>query len=472
MTRWVYVHFPHLLLDYQQALNPPEQAQRAHALIESHAARRIIVQANNTALQAGIELGMADVLASTLAPNLALSCYDEAQERRVILQLAQVLYQDIAQIVVYPPQGLLCEVRSLVRLHGSYQAVVERLQTRMQQWPLRYCLSSGYSPLAARLLARAATPVMSEQREEIQQAIAALPIQHSGLPVSHIEKLVNVGFLSVGDLLRRPRAELGVRFGRAVMTYMAELAGEFMPPQAFYQPPDKFDEKVELTSEVCRWTQLLFPLKRLLQQAESFLQIHQWSTRALVIRAHHRQGPSTQVSIQFAHAVWQQNDLLQLSQLHLERQQLREPVLALSVRLQRPEPRQAQATQLLAGATPQHDQLGALVSRLQARLGEHGVQRVTYTNDWRPERQGGLQPWQAEPVAQPLKQQRPCWFLPQEQPIDRQQWQLQWGPERIVSGWWDAKPIKRDYYIAVDQSQRQGWIFQSQQGWYLHGWFS
>ncbi|CUA88821.1 Y-family DNA polymerase [Pseudidiomarina woesei] len=472
MNRWVYLHFPHLLLDYQLALQPPEQSRYPHALLESHAARRTLVQANQTALQAGIKLGMADVLASTLAPNLRVHSYSQAQEKRVITQLAQVIYQDIAQIVLYPPQGLLCEVRSLVRLRGGYDAVVARLRSRVEQWPLRYCLSSGYSPLVAKLLAEAASPIISHDREAVQQAIAALPITYSGLAAVHIEKLYNVGFTSVGDLLKRPRAEIGVRFGRAVMNYMAELSGDFKPPQAFYHPPDKFDEKVELTSEVSSWGQLLFPLKRLLQQAESFLQSHQWSTRALVIRAHHRQGPATQVPIQFAHAVWQQNDLLQLCQLHLERQQLRQPVLALSIGLQRPESRQAKSTELLAGAPSADDQLSALVSRLQARLGEQSVQSVCYNDDWRPERQGRIQPWQQGQKQQPLKQQRPCWLLPQVQPIDRQQWQLQWGPERIVSGWWDAQPIRRDYYIAVDKAQRQGWIFHSQQGWYLHGWFS
>ena len=472
MNTWVYLHFPHLLLDYQQALQAPEAQQQPYALVASHAAKRTIVQANASALEAGIELGMADVLASTLAPDLQVHSYTLVQEQRVITQLAQVLYQDIAQIVVHPPQGLLCEVRSLVRLHGGYQAVIARLQARLQQWPLRYCLSSGYSPLAARLLAEAGCSVISEASEPVQQAIAALPITHSGLPAHHIEKLSHVGFMHIGDLLQRPRAEVGVRFGRALMAYMAELVGEFKPPQVFYHPPEKFDEKVELASEVVSWAQLLFPLKRLLQQAESFLQSHQWGVHALVIRAHHRQGLSTQVPIQFAHAVWQQSDLLQLSQLHLERQQLREPVVALSVRLQRPEPRHAQSAQLVAGATERHDQLGALVSRLQARLGEQQVQSVSYAADWRPERQGTTQPWQVAQPVQAIKQQRPCWLLNEVQPIHRQHWQLQWGPERIVSGWWDANPIQRDYYIAVDQTQRQGWIFHSQQGWYLHGWFS
>jgi protein ImuB len=67
---------------------------------------------------------------------------------------------------------------------------------------------------------------------------------------------------------------------------------------------------------------------------------------------------------------------------------------------------------------------------------------------------------------------RPLWLLEPEQSIDPQHWQLQWGPERLASGWWDDAPCQRDYYIALDQQHRQGWIFHSQQGWFVHGWFT
>lgn len=472
MNAWLYLHFPSLLLDYQLALQAPEVHNTPCALIKTLATRRIVVQANDAARAQGVKVGMAEVLASTLAPELKLREYQPERESAVLKQLAQVLYQDIAQIVLHPPQGMLCEVRSLIRLHGGYSGVLGRIQHRLAQWPLGYIMSSGYSPLAAQLLAEADSAVLSAEVAPIKAAVAQLSIQQSGLPAQHIEQLRNVGMLLLGDVLQRPRAELGVRFGRAMTIYLAELAGEITQPQDFYQPPARFDESVELVAEVTRWPQLLFPLKRLLQQLESFLQIHQWSTRALIIRAHHRQGPATQVPIRFAHAVWQLADLLNLSQLHLQRQQLSEPVLTLSVCVRRPEPRQTKHTQMFNEDKKEPGSVPQLVSRLQARLGERAVQSPRLQDDWRPEQQGSLQCWQAQPKSTKIAVQRPCWLLKQAEPIERHQWQLQWGPERIASGWWDANPIQRDYYIALDQWQRQGWIYQSSQGWFLHGWFS
>lgn len=472
MNAWLYLHFPHLLLDYQLALQPPEAAVKPHALVHTVAARRTLVQANQAALQQGVEVGMADVLASTLVPELSLNEHDRLRESAMLTQLAQVLYQDIAHIVLHPPQGMLCEIRSLLRLHQGFHGVLARIQARLEQWPLRYCISSGYSPLAAKLLAQSQYALLTSEVGVAKAAVAQLPIEQSGLPGQQIARLRDVGLLTLGSVMQRPRAELGVRFGRAITLYLAELAGELAPPQDFYHPPARFDERVELAAEVATWPQLLFPLKRLLQQVESFLQSHQWSTRALLIRAHHRHGPPTQVAIQFAHAVWQQADLLSLSQLHLERQQLHAPVLELSVRVQRPESRQAKRSQMFAEVNEHADSLNELVSRLQARLGESKVQSTQLQDDWRPERHGAIQAWQQTEVANANAVQRPCWLLPQVEPIHLHQWQLQWGPERIVSGWWDNAPIQRDYYVAIDAQQRQGWIYHSDKGWFLHGWFS
>lgn len=477
MNAWLYLHFPHLLLDYQQALQPPEAAVVPTALIQTRARQQQVVQANLAALQQGIRLGMADVLASTMCPQLQLRPYQEAQEHRVLTQLAQVLYQDIGHLVLTPPHGLICEVRSMVQLHRGFHGVVQRLHQRLQQWPLRYLLSSGYSPLAAQLLGWAGCPVVSEHATEVKQALWRLPIECSGLPAEQIAKLRDVGLVTVGALLQRPRAELGERFGGALLHYLAALTGELIPPQSPYHPPDRFDEKIELVAEAQSWPQVMFPLKRLLQQVEGFLESHQWSTRGLLIRAHHRDGSTTQIKVRLARPTWQQGELLQLSQLHLTRQQLAQPVLALSVRVLQPEPRQAVATSLIAQPATKTDELTGLIGRLQARLGEHKVQQLHTAMDWRPEYQGQLQPWQAT-AGQPQVTQRmprlrrPYWLLAQAQPILRQQWQLQWGPERIVSGWWQADTIQRDYYIAVDRQYRQGWIYHCSDGWFLHGWFS
>jgi protein ImuB len=48
------------------------------------------------------------------------------------------------------------------------------------------------------------------------------------------------------------------------------------------------------------------------------------------------------------------------------------------------------------------------------------------------------------------------------------------GPERIETGWWRGKTVRRDYWRAVTASGQRFWLFRdlTDQRWYLHGEFS
>jgi protein ImuB len=71
---------------------------------------------------------------------------------------------------------------------------------------------------------------------------------------------------------------------------------------------------------------------------------------------------------------------------------------------------------------------------------------------------------------------RPLWLLASPELLVRSTVgsviQLLQGPERIVSGWWDQHPVRRDYYIGCWPDGRRGWLYHEPGGdWYLQGWF-
>lgn len=86
---------------------------------------------------------------------------------------------------------------------------------------------------------------------------------------------------------------------------------------------------------------------------------------------------------------------------------------------------------------------------------------------------------------------RPTWLLPEPEPLpmrtfkpvlDGQPLQLLAGPERIETGWWDGRPVQRDYFIARAGDGALVWIYRDRllssvddealgSGWYLHGRF-
>jgi protein ImuB len=81
---------------------------------------------------------------------------------------------------------------------------------------------------------------------------------------------------------------------------------------------------------------------------------------------------------------------------------------------------------------------------------------------------------------------RPLWLLQAPQPLDARRGrplhrgvlELEAGPERIESGWWDGADARRDYYVARDKRGARLWVYREIHGecrndgaWFLHGIF-
>jgi protein ImuB len=61
--------------------------------------------------------------------------------------------------------------------------------------------------------------------------------------------------------------------------------------------------------------------------------------------------------------------------------------------------------------------------------------------------------------------------------LGTQPWVLRDGPERIESGWWDGRDVRRDYFVAESPSGERMWIYRdSRYGddgeWFLQGIFA
>ena len=62
---------------------------------------------------------------------------------------------------------------------------------------------------------------------------------------------------------------------------------------------------------------------------------------------------------------------------------------------------------------------------------------------------------------------RPLWLLAEPQPLEGEEQpryqgalELEEGPERIESGWWDGRDVRRDYYVARTPAGVRVWIFR------------
>ncbi len=109
---WLYLHFPHLLLDH---IRRHQTSTGALAIVDG--AGHFVVQACPTARDLGIETGMRLKTALGLAPDLNIMRADPKQEAWLLEDQARWLYHYAAHITLAPPDGIWAEVSSLQKLY-------------------------------------------------------------------------------------------------------------------------------------------------------------------------------------------------------------------------------------------------------------------------------------------------------------------------------------------------------------------
>jgi protein ImuB len=172
----------------------------------------------------------------------------------------------------------------------------------------------------------------------------------------------------------------------------------------------------------------------------------------------------------------------------LARLELPAPVEAVTLRSDETAPLAGRNLGLLPGDDADAVEV-PLIDRLRARLGEDAIVRLAPAADHRPElalRDAPIEALAASARkrdALPLPEApRPVWLLPEPQPLaqlmETHPWALTDGPERIESGWWDGRDVRRDYYVATTSDGAAAWIYRDHRygiddgEWYLHGLFA
>ncbi len=227
-------------------------------------------------------------------------------------------------------------------------------------------------------------------------------------------------------------------------------------------------------------------LKHLQLQLERFLRVHQVGIRRLQLDLQHHKHPLTPLKLGLLEPRADVDYLMELVGLRFDALDLPAPVNGIRLRAE-VVARSNVVNADLFGSQPtgrgrQHIDL---VERLRARLGMEGVYGIRAVREHRPE-----YAWQVtNQLSKTIRWngpaqhvgKRPLWILERPltletlkgQPVHRGKLVLENGPERIETGWWDGKDIRRDYYIAQSLSGVRWWVFQDcrHSTWYLHGLF-
>jgi protein ImuB len=472
---WLALYFPALPL---QCLAQGRPQDVPLAVSHRQEGREVIARCNAAATACGVRPGLPLQAALALSGTLQIHARDPGAEQAALHRLAQWAYQFSPQIA-FEPSLLLLEIGASLRLFGGLPALLRQVVSQAEQLGYRLHWATAPTPMAAALLARN-RPGSRASEDDLAVQLDSVPLASLTRDARARELVTDIGLRTLGECLQLPRPELARRAGPKLMWLFERLLGEIPDPREYWQPPQRFVQKLELLAEIDRHTALLFPARRLLVTLCGFLRGRGAATQRLHWRLLHRDAVATCFEQGLLAPSRDSEHILGLLRERIERVRLPEPVIALELRVDDCLPFAELSGELLGDSLPQADR--QLLEQLRSRLGEHRVLGLCQLPDHRPERAWQFcTPGDGEPpVASRVPQ--PSWLLKEPCPLTLRQGrpdyhgplQLRSLPRRIESGWWDGFDIARDYFVASSEAGERLWVFRDRRSgqWFLHGFFS
>ena len=357
---------------------------------------------------------------------------------------------------------------------------------------------------------------------ESSMALAALPVAALRLPARTLALLAALGLARVEQLMSLPRQEIPARLGPEIGRRLDQalgLSSEVIECRSLL-PPLEADFSFE-TPTTAR-APLLVVLGDLLGQLTRVLDERRHGIQSLDCRLYLENGLVVSVPLGLVQPRADANYLRGLLELRFEQVQLAAAVSALRLRVVASAPLVHRQQELFVTdlARDRQRHLAELLDQLTSRLGTDGVVRARLVSDAQPEqvcryepvlgsatastsraarrgkqaslsgrrrRQRALLPERAAPVTfrRPLRLARKpltveAWSVVPDGPLLRFRWTegeervaRSWGPERIETGWWRGRAVRRDYYQIETVTGRRYWLFRrlDDRRWFLHGWF-
>ena len=475
---WICLYLPRLPLD---ALPETSDAPRLISAAIGNQQRVVVACARSQALD--VQSGQTLAAAQARLPQLQARLRDPQAEAESLRALAGWAYQFNDRIHIHherrniswrsPQAAILIETSACLRYHGGLQSLMRRIETLAR--PMLYEIRLGAAPSSegALLMARLKHGAVALDQKNLRQRLARLPLDLLNLPRGMTEKLWRAGVRCVAQLLALPREQLARRYGAAPVGYLRRLLGEEAEAHDYYQPPLGYRRLFELGSPCSNTEQLQRPIHSMLHELQGLLGSRDLAAQSLQFELQHRDRPATVLALQLLEASADATHIWGLMRERMHRLQLAAPVEALKLELLQHCPATALQNDLFEHAQRVKEPWQQVLERLQARLGRERICALQQAPDYRPEAASrylgftDLQP----PTDSFQYPARPLWLLPQPEALPQPPTCLS-GPERIEAGWWDQRPVARDYYIATHASGARLWVFRRQQQWYLHGYWA
>lgn len=487
-----------------------------------------VLAASAAASAAGIEAGQRAASALALLPELRLQPRDPTREAEALAEIATWAGRFSPRISLSAPDAVLLEISSCLRLFGGAAPIEAALHEGLAELGFAAQLGCAPTPLAARWLARAgvaAPPVDTRSsapvtpftpstlsnpptdaahapradEQDWRTALDPLPLEllreEDACDAATLELLAGLGLRTLGELRRLPSAGLARRGAQTATRTLARARGELADPRPWFEAPLRFHHSLALPAPELHAEALLFATRRLFASLAAWLDAH----HAAIDRFHLRFGHGSRAPTELEFALGRPSrDEARFALIVRERLAVLElsgEVDSITLSAESPVAVDPRGRDLFGDPAQADEDAALLLARLQARLGEDGVQGLDLRDDHRPEAAWrntvpSTQPATAcagrdaasrvpsrrttPPPVGTCAGLRPLWLLPVPHPISAPRYTLLGAAERIEAGWWDGMPVRRDYYLAHDADKVLCWIFENLDTpgqWFVHGYF-
>jgi protein ImuB len=461
------------------------------AIVDDEGPHGRITHLNELAKKSRLRIGMRQVVARDLSPNLRTAIVSFEETSQVIIDLVTSLQTFSPKVeAIAHPGAFHVDPEGLRSLYGGYcnWATSVHHYLRARHW--RNAITVGFH--RHRALAVAMThggiTIIESPEEEFAKSNEA-PLRLFNLPGEICESLLALGIETLGDFLSISAGELHSRFGSEASALHDSFAeGLQLPIQ-----PHAFDEPARISFQIDPPDEdqhrLLFAMKGAIQSLLHQVQARGEAIQSLDLSFYLERAPVQHEHLEPASPTLDLMLLLELIRLRLGETRLQGAVE--EVELLATTTRTTAEQVPLPGHQPHRDVSAAhrALARIRAAYGEHSVTRAQIREAHLPEAsfqwepidharisgKAGLQSLSSmirrvytKPKA--LGSREPQ--TPEAGPALAKNQAIEhlYGPYRVSGGWW-KRLVERDYYYAETDQGDLLWLFydRPRKRWFLHG---
>jgi protein ImuB len=258
------IHIPGFLI---QAVVRAEPAlrKRAVALVEGVAPLWNVVAASQSALQAGIQLGMTKSQAEQFR-SIEIRHRSSTQEKSAHAALMDLGWSVSPRVEDTAPDTIVLDLDGLGSLFGSAENIASELTHRASSLGLIANVTVASNIEAAILAARGFPGITVIPPDEESRRLGVLPVQTLSAPAEILDILERWGIRTCEALAALPLLELSERLGQEGVRLHALARGASLRSLTLAEPALSFEEEMALEDSVAELEPLAFLLGRLLDQ--------------------------------------------------------------------------------------------------------------------------------------------------------------------------------------------------------------